>query len=46
MVYLNDVIKENGPINLIKCDTNKYENLRLNLGKTSKRKRKCNNRCK
>ena len=33
MVYLNDVIKENGPINLIKCDTNKYENLRLNLEK-------------
>ena len=38
MVYLNDVINDNGPINLIKCDTNKYENLRLNLGDNYKEK--------
>tara|TARA_Y100001935_G_C17285638_1_gene500189 strand:- start:1292 stop:1921 length:630 start_codon:yes stop_codon:yes gene_type:complete len=38
MIYLNDVIKDNGPINLIKCDTNKYEKLRSNLGENYKEK--------
>ena len=29
---------DNGPINLIKCDTNKYEKLRSNLGENYKEK--------
>ncbi len=36
MVYLHNVTIEQGPIFLAKCDTNKFENLRLNLSENYK----------
>ena len=36
MVYLHNVNIDQGPIFLAKCDTNKFENLRLNLSENYK----------
>ena len=38
MIYLNEINKDSGPLHIVKCNTNKYEELRLSLKKNYKKK--------
>ena len=33
MTYLNDIMKKDGPLHLLRINPEKFENLRLNLSK-------------